>query len=175
MQWHVVAYDGRGQFKSDVTRAETKFHLSCENGRVHLNRPVGGASVQSTTNSRGVGISGSNAGYTVFRGSVKGTGYPLHSPVSFFTSCPVRHRVPSHFKRSLTPEDPCLLFWEFTFLPWWDQSSSLKGTIVGRISPLCVPRKFHLKKLTFVGGGNVYLANILYGDIPLYCGFVRRL
>ena len=28
------------------------------------------------------GISGSNAGYTVFRGSVKGTGYPLHLPVS---------------------------------------------------------------------------------------------
>jgi len=27
------------------------------------------------------GISGSNAGYTMFRGSVKGTVYPLHSPV----------------------------------------------------------------------------------------------
>ena len=27
-------------------------------------------------------ISGSNAGYTVFRGSVKSTGYPLHSPAS---------------------------------------------------------------------------------------------
>ena len=26
-------------------------------------------------------ISGSDAGYTMFRGSVKGTGYPLHSPV----------------------------------------------------------------------------------------------
>jgi len=43
---------------------------------------AGGASVQSTTGSRGVHISGSNAGYTMFRGSVKGTGYPLHSPVS---------------------------------------------------------------------------------------------
>ena len=41
-----------------------------------------GASVQSTTGSRGVRISGSNAGYTMFRGSVKGTSYPLHSPVS---------------------------------------------------------------------------------------------
>jgi len=37
-----------------------------------------GASVQSTTGSRGVRISGSNAGYTMFGGSVKGTGYPLH-------------------------------------------------------------------------------------------------
>jgi hypothetical protein len=50
------------------------------NGRVHLNRRR--ASVQSTTGSRGVCISGSNAGYTVLRGSVKSTGYPLHSPVS---------------------------------------------------------------------------------------------
>jgi len=47
---------------------------------VHLNRR--GTSVQSTTGSRGVRISGSNAGYIMFRGSVKGTGYPLHSPVS---------------------------------------------------------------------------------------------
>ena len=50
------------------------------NGRVHLNRR--GASVPSTTGSRGVRISGSNAGYTKFRGSVRSTGYPLHSPVS---------------------------------------------------------------------------------------------
>ena len=34
-------------------------------------------------------ISGSNAGYTMFRGSVKGTGYLLHSPVppSFPLTC----------------------------------------------------------------------------------------
>jgi hypothetical protein len=50
------------------------------NGRVHLNRR--GASVQSTTGSRGVRISSSNAEYTMFRGSVKSTGCPLHSPVS---------------------------------------------------------------------------------------------
>ena len=57
---------------------------------------MGGASVQSTAGSPEVcGISGSNAGYTVFRGSVMSTGYPLHSPVS--PSPPVRHRVPSHF------------------------------------------------------------------------------
>ena len=50
------------------------------NGRVHLDRH--GASLQSTTGSRGVRINGSNAAYKNFRGSVKGTGYPLHSPVS---------------------------------------------------------------------------------------------
>ena len=49
-------------------------------GRVYLN--LQGAAVQSTTGSRGVHISGSNAGYTMFRGSVKSTCYPLHSPVS---------------------------------------------------------------------------------------------
>jgi hypothetical protein len=49
-------------------------------GRVHLNRQW--ASVQSTAGSWGVRISGTNAGYTTFRGSVKSTGYPLHSPVS---------------------------------------------------------------------------------------------
>ena len=41
-----------------------------------------GLSVQSSAGSRGVRISGSNAGYITFRGSVKSTGYPLHSPVS---------------------------------------------------------------------------------------------
>ena len=41
--------------------------------------------VQSITGSRRVRISGSNGsnvGYTMFRGGVTGTGYPLHSPVS---------------------------------------------------------------------------------------------
>jgi len=69
------------------------------NGRVHLNRQW--ASVQSTTDSRGVRISGSNAGFTMFRRSLKGTW--LHTPFATFpfTSPPVRHRVPSHFNWSL--------------------------------------------------------------------------
>ena len=46
------------------------------------------ASVQSNTGSRGVRISGSNAGYTMFRGSVKSTGYQLHSPISPSLSLP---------------------------------------------------------------------------------------
>jgi len=50
------------------------------NGRVHLNRRE--ESVQSTTGSRVVRISGINVGYTMFRGSVMATGYPLHSPFS---------------------------------------------------------------------------------------------
>ena len=62
-------------------------------------------------------IVGSNAGYTMFRGSVKGNGsnagytifrgrvegYWLHTPFAIFplTSPPVRHREPSHFNWSL--------------------------------------------------------------------------
>jgi hypothetical protein len=69
------------------------------NGRVHSNRR--GASVQSTAGSRGVRISGSNAGYTMFRGSVKSTGLPTPFTSFPFTSPPVRHRVPSGFKRAL--------------------------------------------------------------------------
>ena len=69
----------RGQLKCDGTRAETRFPLS---GKRTSPFKSAEASVQSTTGSRGVRISGSNAGYTMFRGSVKVTGYPLHSPVS---------------------------------------------------------------------------------------------
>ena len=69
---------GLSQLKCDGTRAETRFRLSAKRTSPFKSA---GASVQSTTGSRGVCISGSNAGYTTFRGSVKGTGYPLHSPV----------------------------------------------------------------------------------------------
>ena len=41
-----------------------------------------GTSFQSTTGSRGVRMRGSNAGYTMFLGSVKSIGYPFHSQVS---------------------------------------------------------------------------------------------
>jgi hypothetical protein len=68
------------------------------NGRVHLNRR--GTSLHSTTGKRGVRISDSNAGYTMFRGSVKSTGYPLHSPV--YPSLPLpRVTVCHHFSTSL--------------------------------------------------------------------------
>jgi len=69
--------------KCDGRRAENGFRLSAK-----LTSPFksAGASVQSTpTGSRGVFISdinGSNMGFTMFRGSVKSTGYPHHTPVS---------------------------------------------------------------------------------------------
>jgi len=69
----------RLRLKCEGTRTETRFRLSAKGTSPFKSA---GVSVQSTTGSRGVHISGSNAGYTMFRGSVKGTGYPLHSPVS---------------------------------------------------------------------------------------------
>ena len=75
------------------------------NGRGHLNRR--GASVQSTAGSRGVRISGSNVGYTMFRGRVKGTGYPLHSPAS----------------PSLTPRaSPCAIIFQLDSNKTWDST-----------------------------------------------------
>ena len=76
---------GRLHLKCDGTRAETRFRLSAKRTSPFKST---GASVQSNTGSRGVRISGSNAGYTMFRGSVKGTGYPLRSPVSLSLPLP---------------------------------------------------------------------------------------
>jgi len=81
--------------KCDDTRVETRFRLSAK--RAISFKSAGGRQFSRILEARGVRISGSNVGNTVFRGSVKGTGYPLHSPVSPFTSLPVCHRVPSHF------------------------------------------------------------------------------
>jgi len=81
------------RLKRDGTRAETRFLFSPKRTSPFK---LAGASVQSTAGSRDVRISGSNAGYTMFRGSVKSTGYPLHSPVSPSLPLPcvtVRHRV----------------------------------------------------------------------------------
>jgi hypothetical protein len=62
--------EGRLRLKCDGTRAETRFRLSAK--RMSLFK-LAGTSLQSNTGSRGVRISVSNAGYTMFRGSVKST------------------------------------------------------------------------------------------------------
>jgi hypothetical protein len=68
------------------------------NGPFHLNRPVGVRQFSRLLAAEVCGISGSKAGSSVFRGSVKSTGYPLHSAV--FPSLPL-------------PESPCAI----TFQP----------------------------------------------------------
>ena len=52
----------RGQLKCDGTRAETRYRLSAKRTSPFNSA---GASDQSTTGSRSVRISGSNAGYTM--------------------------------------------------------------------------------------------------------------
>jgi hypothetical protein len=69
----------RLRLKCDGTRAETRFHLSAKRTSPFKSS---GASVQSTAGGRGVRSSDSNAGCTMFRGSVMGTAYPFHPPVS---------------------------------------------------------------------------------------------
>ena len=69
----------RLRLKRDATRAETRFCLSPKRTSPFKSA---GASVHSTAVSRGARISLSNAGYNTFRGSVKSTAFPLHSPVS---------------------------------------------------------------------------------------------
>jgi len=89
----------RLRLKCDGTRAESRFRLSAKGTSPFKSA---GASVQSTTGSRGVRISGSNAGYTMFRDSVKSTGYPIHSL----------------FSPSLTPSraSPCALTFQLDYM-----------------------------------------------------------
>jgi len=75
----------RVQLKCDGTRAETRFSVSAKRTSPFKSA---GASIHSTTVSRGARISGINVGYTMFRVSVKGTGYQLDSPVSFSRPLP---------------------------------------------------------------------------------------
>jgi len=78
--------------KPDGTRAETRFRLSPKRTSPFKSA---GVSVQSTAGSRGVRISGSNAGYTTFRGSVRVLTthsvrqFPLHFP-SRASRCAIR-------------------------------------------------------------------------------------
>jgi len=89
----------RLRFKCDGTRTETRFRLSAKRTSPFKSA---GASVQSTTGSRGVRISGSNAGYTMFRGSVKVVAthsirqFPLHFP-SHSSLCDITFQLDSTY------------------------------------------------------------------------------
>ena len=102
----------RPLLKRDGTRAETRFRLSAKRTGQFKSA---GASVQSTTGSRGVRISGSNAGYTMFRGSVRVLA--THSIRQF----------PLHF---LTRASPCAI--TFQLDSTWGKISYYKQTSVSR-------------------------------------------
>ena len=83
------------------TRAETRFGLSAKRTSPFK---LAGASVQSTTGSRGVRIrsgNGSNAGYTMFCGRVQDYWLPTPLACFPFTSSPVRYRVASGSERAI--------------------------------------------------------------------------
>jgi len=86
MQCYYKSIAVRLLLKCDGTCAETRFRLSAKRTSP-FKLLGGGGSVQSTLGSRTVHISGINAEYTMFRGSVKSTGYTFHSPV--FPSLPL--------------------------------------------------------------------------------------
>jgi len=69
------------------------------------------------------GISGSNAGYTMFRGSVKGTGYPFHSPVSPSLPLPcvsVCHHISTGVYLFLT------FYWEIPYVLPYKENRTLQ-------------------------------------------------
>jgi hypothetical protein len=101
----------RLRLKCDGTRAETRFRLSAKRTSPFKSA---GASAQANNGSRAVRISGNNAGYTMFRGSVKGTGYhsirhcPLHLPsrawpyaITFQLDSTFLPSHPSHIVRTI--------------------------------------------------------------------------
>jgi len=85
------------RLKRDGTRAETRFRLSPKRTSPFKSA---GASVQSIAGTRVVRISGSNAGYTTFRVSVRVLAtqsfrqFPLHFP-SRASPCAIRFQTHS--------------------------------------------------------------------------------
>jgi hypothetical protein len=120
--------------KCDGTHAETRFHLSAKRMSPFK---LAGASVQSTTGSRGVRISGSNGRYTMFRGSVWVLAthsihqFPLHFP-SHASPCAIIFQLDStqyletteqplletrHF--GLQPWPVAMTYFEFVYMEYW--------------------------------------------------------
>jgi hypothetical protein len=94
-----------------MAHVQKRFRLSAKRASPFKSE---GASVQSTTDSRGVRISRSNAGYTMFRGSVKSTThsirrFPLHFP-SRASPCAITFQLDStdsyHFFFCNAPNRP---------------------------------------------------------------------
>jgi hypothetical protein len=100
---HLVQRHGIVRLKCDGTRAESRFCLSPK--RMSPLKSVG-TSVQQTAGSQVVCISGSNAGYTMFRGSVRVLAthsicqFPLYFP---FCASPCAIRFQTHSTIFPTP------------------------------------------------------------------------
>ena len=144
--------------KRDGTRAETRFGLSAK--RTSTFKLVG-ASVQSTTGSRGVRISGSNgsnAGYTMFCGRVQD--YWLPTPLACFpftspyraSPCAIRFQL-SYTCISVTSSRVLHLI----IFPSQNANHSHDIQCLARLCVCCVP----LKHLTSVLPGTVVIVLII--------------
>jgi len=145
----------RLHLKCDGSRAETRFRLSAKRTSPFKSA---GASVQLTTGSRGVDISGSNAGCTTFQGSVKSTGYPLHSPVARSLSLPcvtVCHHIfflPFNFQPSWFVQTLLMVYSIAMLKSNGNKASpcfrlSLKKTCHTNVCPSGLYSQFHLNTL----------------------------
>jgi hypothetical protein len=110
----------RPRLKHDGTCGETRFGLSLKRTSPFKSA---GASVQSTAGSRGVRISGSNAGYTTFQGSVRvlathsNRQFPLHFP-SRASPCAIRIQMHSSYTVIREHINLCLLESQFFTVCW---------------------------------------------------------
>jgi hypothetical protein len=108
-QWEI----SRLRLKCDGTRAETRFGISAKRTSPFKSA---GSSVQSTAGSRGVRISGSSAGYTVFRDSVRVLAtksirqFPLQFPCRA-SPCAIRFQLDSDVEKR-----PALYNWLIDWL-----------------------------------------------------------
>jgi hypothetical protein len=154
--------------KCDGTRAETRFRLSAKRTSPFKSA---GVSVQSTAGSRGVRIYGSNAGYSMFRGTVKSTGYqfPLHFP-NRASPCDITFQLDSTFLlRQPTPfKDPTCA------LQPGNISSPQRSIYLPTVTPCSLRRQYltppsglpDLSSLVFFLQG--YLEGKIYDTHPTY-------
>jgi len=85
-----------------IAHAQKPDFVFRRNGRVHLNRRGRQFSrLMASEVCASALIVGSNAGYTMFRGSVEGIGYPLHSPISPSLPLPCAATVCHHISAGL--------------------------------------------------------------------------
>jgi len=95
----LAEYVSRLRLKCDDTRAETRFRLSAK--RTSPFQSAVGRQFSRLLAAEVCASAVVMLDTPMFRVSVKSIGYPVHSPVSTFTSPPVRYRVPSYFNWTL--------------------------------------------------------------------------
>jgi len=147
----------RLHLKCDVTRAETRFCLSPKRTSPFK---LARASVQSTAGSRGVRISVNNAGYTMFRGSVRVLAthsihqFPLHFP-SRASPCAIRFQTHSTITSN---QHTCFFFFRYSVgikvdlhgRTGYKTTGEINSTVMSRehvrLEPIHTPFKCHRGK-----------------------------